>query len=30
MTEFVDQDREADWSNGLWKAVTDISLWGEA
>ena len=30
MTEFVDQEREADWSNGLYKAVTDISLWGEA
>ena len=30
MTEFVDQDREANWSNGLFKSVTDISLWGEA
>lgn len=30
MTEFFDQDREADWSNGLYKAVTDTSLWGEA
>jgi hypothetical protein len=29
-SEFVDQDREADWSNGLYKSVTDISLWGEA
>ncbi len=29
-SEFIDQDREADWSNGLYKAVTDISLWGEA
>ena len=29
MSEFVDQEREADWSNGLYKAVTDISLWGE-
>lgn len=30
MTEFFDQDREADWSNGLYKAVADTSLWGEA
>ena len=30
MTEFFDQDREADWSNGLYKAVTDTSVWGEA
>ena len=30
MTEFIDQDREADWSNGLYKAVTDTSIWGEA
>jgi hypothetical protein len=30
MTAFVDQDREADWSNGLYKAVTDLSLWGGA
>jgi hypothetical protein len=30
MSEFVDQDREADWSNGLYKAVTDTSMWGEA
>lgn len=30
VTEFVDQEREADWSNGLYKAVTDISLCGEA
>ena len=30
MTEFVDQERDANWSNGLYKAVTDISLWGEA
>jgi hypothetical protein len=30
MTEFVDQEREADWSNGLYKAVTDASMWGEA
>ena len=30
MTEFVDQERDADWSNGLYKAVTDISLSGEA
>src|SRR5262245_45146280 len=30
MSEFADQDREADWSNGLYKAVTDASMWGEA
>jgi hypothetical protein len=30
MSKFVDQDREADWSNGLYKAVTDTSIWGEA
>jgi hypothetical protein len=30
MTEFIDQDREANWSNGLFKAVTDTSIWGEA
>jgi hypothetical protein len=30
MSEFVDQDREARWSNGLYKAVTDLSMWGEA
>ena len=30
MSEFVDQDREANWSNGLYKAVTDTSIWGEA
>jgi hypothetical protein len=26
----VDQERDADWSNGLYKAVTDLSIWGEA
>ena len=30
MTDFVDQERDADWSNGLYKSVTDISLWGDA
>jgi hypothetical protein len=30
MTEFFDQDRDANWSNGLYKAVTDLSIWGEA
>lgn len=30
MNKFVDEDREADWSNGLYKAVTDASIWGEA
>jgi hypothetical protein len=29
-SQFVDQDREADWSNGLYKAVTATSFWGEA
>ena len=24
--QFIDQDREADWSNGLYKAVTDLSM----
>ncbi len=28
MTEFVDEEREADSNNGLYKAVTAISLWG--
>jgi hypothetical protein len=27
---FVDQDRDADWSNGLYKAVTDLSMWADA
>jgi hypothetical protein len=30
MTKFIDQDRDADWSSGLYKAVTDTSMWGEA
>jgi hypothetical protein len=30
MSKFVDQDRDADWSSGLYKAVTDTSIWGEA
>jgi hypothetical protein len=30
MTKFIDQDRDADWSSNLYKAVTDASLWGEA
>jgi hypothetical protein len=30
MSEFVDQDRAADWSNGLYKKVTDTSIWGDA
>jgi hypothetical protein len=28
--EFIDLDREADWSNGLYKAVTDMSMWSHA
>jgi hypothetical protein len=30
MGQFVDQDRAADWSNGLFKKVTDASFWAEA
>jgi len=30
MSRFVDEDREANWSSGLYKAVTDTSIWGEA
>jgi hypothetical protein len=30
MSEFVDQEKDANWSNGLYKAVTDASMWGEA
>ncbi len=30
MSKFIDQDRGADWSSGLYKAVTDASMWGEA
>ena len=30
MTKFIDQDRDADWSSGLYKAVTDASIWGDA
>ena len=30
MSQFVDQDRDADWSSGLYKAVTAASMWGEA
>ena len=29
MAQFVDQDREADWSQGLYKAVTAASIWGD-
>ncbi len=29
LTQFIDQDREADWSSGLYKAVTDASIWGD-
>jgi hypothetical protein len=29
-SQFVDLDREANWSSGLYKAVTDTSIWGEA
>jgi len=25
-TEFVDRDRAADWSNGLYKSVTELSF----
>jgi hypothetical protein len=28
--QFVDQDRKADWSNSLYKAVTDTSFWANA
>jgi hypothetical protein len=27
MNEFVDQDRAADWSNGLFKKVTEATIW---
>jgi hypothetical protein len=27
MNEFVDQDRAADWSNSLFKKVTEASIW---
>ena len=30
MNQFVDQDRAADWSNGLFKKVTDASMWAGA
>ena len=30
MSKFGDQDREANWSSNLYKAVTDTSIWGEA
>src|SRR5262245_34405055 len=30
MSEFADQEKDAHWSNGLYKAVTDASMWGEA
>jgi hypothetical protein len=30
MTNFIDQDRDAHWSSGLYKAVTDTSVWGDA
>jgi hypothetical protein len=30
MTKFIDQDRGADWSSNLYKAVTDTSIWGGA
>jgi hypothetical protein len=26
VNQFVDQDRGADWSNGLYKAVTDLTM----
>jgi hypothetical protein len=29
MSKFVDQDRDANWSSNLYKAVTDASIWGE-
>jgi hypothetical protein len=29
MSQFVDQDRAADWSNGLYKNVADASFGGE-
>jgi len=28
--DFVDDERGADWSNGLYKAVTDLSMWSHA
>jgi hypothetical protein len=30
MTKFIDNDRDADWSSSLYKAVTDTSMWGDA
>jgi hypothetical protein len=30
MNQFVDQDRASDWSNGLFKKVTDASMWAGA
>jgi hypothetical protein len=30
MAKFIDQDRDANWSNNLYKAVTDTSIWGDA
>jgi hypothetical protein len=27
MNEFVDQERAADWSNGLYKKVTEATIW---
>ena len=30
MNEFVDQDRAANWSNGLFKKVTEATIWDEA
>jgi hypothetical protein len=29
MSKFGDQDREANWSSSLYKAVTDTSIWGQ-
>ena len=30
MSKFIDQDRDANWSSNLYKAVTDTSMWGDA
>ncbi len=30
MSQFVDQDRAADWSNGLYKTVSGTSFWAGA
>jgi hypothetical protein len=29
MTKFIDQDKDANWSSNLYKAVTDASIWSD-